>query len=84
MGQFKIVEGLFLGQNILEQQAQFGDIPLFVAEVINQHPLRFEFVYPECFVEGTIGCSYAQVFVEHQQRLANVSDNSFGIVAGSC
>ena len=53
-----VVKGCFLGKDGFQQFPQLGDIPLFIAQVINKlsHSL-FRF-YPKEFIEGTADFDY--------------------------
>jgi hypothetical protein len=49
---FKVVEDSVLGQNLLQQLSQPGDVPLSVAQVIEQLPLGLLRCHLEGLVEG--------------------------------
>jgi hypothetical protein len=67
----KVVDGQVLGEDLLEQGAQAGDVPLAVAEVVQAPARGVRRRDPKGAVEGTVGTLHPQARVEQQQRLAH-------------
>ena len=64
-----------LGQDLFQERPQRRDVPLAVAQRVEQPPLRFLAVGLERFVEGAAGGDDAQVLIQHQQGLAHGVDD---------
>ena len=76
------VEDGFIGEDVLEQHPQFGDVPLPVAEVVDEIADGLLGRYLEGFVETEIGREDFQLRVQHHQRLAHGLDDALGILQG--
>ena len=83
---FKLVRHLEIpecrmrGENILQQLAQFRDIPLSVPEVVDKTIFRLFLGCAEGFVKLPVRFDDLQVLIEDDQRLAHRFDNSLGEV----
>src|SRR5579871_2090748 len=79
MDDLEIMKRLFCRQNLLKQLPQFRNVPLIVAQLINEAPDSLG--RPDC--KGLIKrmtCSYdSKIIAEHEERLPNRVYNSFGI-----
>ncbi len=64
-----------LGRDLLKQSAQAGNIPLAVAQCVEQPSLRLLAVHSKSHVEGAAGRDDAQVTVEHQRGFAHRIDD---------
>ena len=64
-----------LGRNLLKQRAQAGNIPLAVAQCVEQPSLRLLAVHSKCHVEGAAGRDDAQVAVKDQKGFAHRIDD---------
>ena len=67
-------------ENILQQLAQRGDIPLSVPEAVNETPLGLLRRGPEGFVERPVGLYDFEVLVQDHQRLPHRFHDRFGEV----
>ncbi|HEX2121143.1 MAG TPA: histidine kinase dimerization/phospho-acceptor domain-containing protein, partial [Thermoanaerobaculia bacterium] len=67
-------------QDVLEQRTQVGDVPLPVAELIDEPPLGLFRRDGEGLVEGAVRRMDAQFGVENQQRLAHGVDHILGML----
>jgi hypothetical protein len=65
-------------QYLLQQQPEFRDVPLAVAQRVNRDALDFLPFDPEGQVERSAGGDDAQILIEDQQRLANRIDDRQG------
>src|SRR5207244_2527187 len=77
--QFEVVEDGALGDNILEQGAQVGDVPLAVAQLINEAVLGFNGRDMKGLIESTVGGADAQAGVEDQQGLTHRVHDVLGV-----
>ena len=78
----EILDGRAARQQLFEQLAQPRDVPLAVADLVDepaQHVVRRD---REGAVERAVGAFDAQVLVEHQQRLAHRVDGALGDFVG--
>ena len=55
---FIVVEGCLLGQDGFQQFPQFGDVPLLIAQVIDQLSYRLFRIYLKDFIERTADGDY--------------------------
>ena len=76
----KVPEGGVRGENVLQQLAQFRDIPLSVPEVVDQTPLGLLRRGLERFVERLVGFHDLQVLVQDHQGLPHGFHDRFGEV----
>ena len=77
--QLKVVEDGALGNDVFEQRPQVGDVPLAVAQLVNQAVLGFFGGDVKGLIESAVGGADAQGGVEHQQRLAHRVDDVLGV-----
>ena len=78
--ELKVVEDGAFGDNVLEQRPQVGDVPLAVAQLVNQAVLGFFGRNVKGLIEGAVGGPDAQGGVEDQQRLAHRVHDVQGVV----
>lgn len=71
-------ECLVVGQNIFEQLTQLGDIPLIVAELVDEPTLCLFAVDRERGVERVVGPDNLQIIVQHQKRHGCGVDRDLG------
>jgi hypothetical protein len=76
----EIIEGTVLGQDVFQQLAQPGNIPLVVANVVNQPPFGLHWLNFECSVKRLISRIDSQVGTQDDQRVEGRADDTFGIV----
>ena len=69
--QLEVVEDGALGDDVLEQGPQVGDVPLAVAQLVDEAVLGLLGRDVKGLVEGAVGGADAQGGVEDQQRLAH-------------
>ena len=80
VGHLKVPERRVRGENVLQQLAQFRDIPLSVPEVVDQTLLRLLRRGLERFVERLVRFHDLQVLVQDHQGLPHRFHNRFGEV----
>ena len=80
VGHLKVAERGVRGENVLQQLAQFRDIPLSVPEVVDETPLRLLRRGTERFVERLVGFHDPQVLGQNHQGLPHGFHNRFGEV----
>ena len=78
--ELKVVEDRALGDDVLEQGPQVGDIPLAVAQLVDQAALGFVGRDMKRLIESAVGGPNAQRGVEDQQGLAHRIHDVLGIV----
>ena len=76
------VEGALLRQDLFEQVTQTGNVPLAVAQVVNQTPLGLRRFHIETGFERHVDGDDTQVGFEHQQRHWRRAQRRFGVLAG--
>ena len=69
--QLEVVEDGALRDDVLEQCPQVGDVPLAVAQFVDQAVLGFFGGDVKCLIEGAVSALHTQRGVEDQQRLAH-------------
>ena len=67
--QLEVVEDRARGDDVLEERPQVGDVPLAVAQLVDQPALGLAGRDVERLVEGAVGRPHPQRGVEDQQRL---------------
>ena len=77
--ELKVVEDGTLGDNILQQGPQVGDVPLAVAQLVNEAVLGFFRRDVKGLIESAVGGPDAQGGVEDQQRLTHRIDDVLGV-----
>ena len=75
----EIIKALFLRKNFLQESAELGDVPLAIADVVNEPPLGVCGGNLKGLVKGLIGMLHTKVPVQYEQRLAQRVDYLFGI-----
>ena len=78
--ELEVVEDGALGDDVLEQGPQVGDVPLAVAQLVDEAALGLRGRDVERLVEGAVGRPDAQRGVEDQQRLAHRVHDVLGVV----
>ena len=78
--QLEVVEDGALGDDVLEQGPQGGDVPLAVAQLVDEAVLGLLGGDVEGLVEGAVGGPDAQGGVEDQQGLAHRVDDVLRVV----
>ena len=78
--ELEVVEDGARGNDILEQCPQVGDIPLTVAQFVDEAALRLPGRDVKRLVERAVGRPDAQGGVEDQQGLAHRIDDILGVV----
>src|SRR5580704_16301545 len=77
--QLEVVENRTLGNNIFQESAQIGDVPLAVAQLVNQAVLGFFEGDLKSLVEGAVTRSHPQSGIENQERLAHGVDDVLSV-----
>ena len=67
---------VLLGDDLLQQHAKLGNVPLSVAQRVKKPALRILGPDLEIRIKGTARGNHAKSFVEHQDRLADSVDNA--------
>lgn len=75
-------EWLVLGEHFLQQAAEAGDVPLAVAQVVQEAAPDILGGLPEVAVEGAVGRPHAEVAVQDQERLPHRFHDRLG--EGDC
>ncbi len=78
--ELEVVEDGALGDDVFEQGPQVGDVPLAVAQLVDEAALGLPGRDVERLVEGAVGGPDAQRGVEDQQGLAHRVDDVLGVV----
>ena len=78
----EVLEMAVPGQDHFQQGPQAGDVPLAVAQLVDQPALRVRGGDLEALVEGPVGRPHPQVAVQHEQRFPHRLDDADGVVAG--
>src|SRR5690606_31930249 len=77
-----VVEGLVVGEDILQEPPELGDVPLPVPEVVDEAADGLFGPGAERPVERLVGRLHAEVEVEDEETLADGVHDHFGEVAG--
>ena len=83
MFDFVILHGPLLGDDLLQQQSQLGDVPLPASQLIKRPADDIADIEPERRTEGAARGDQSQASVENQQRVAYGVDNSLSDRSGS-
>ena len=78
--ELEVVEDRALGDDVLEQGPQVGDVPLAVAQLVDESALGLIGRDVKRLVEGAVGGADAERGVEDQQGLAHRVNNVLGVV----
>ena len=79
---FIAIEHGIMGEDLLKEYPQFGNVPLPVTKVVNEIPDCFLGRYFEGIVEAVVGCENLQVGIQHHKWLAHGFYNVLGIFPG--
>ena len=82
MHDLEAFDGFTLRQDFLEKLAQLRDVPLIVAQFVDERADRLTRLNSEIAIEVAIGVFDAQVPVEYDEWLAQVVDNILSVIAG--
>ena len=77
----EVIEDTTARQNVFQQFAEPRNVPLAIAQLVDQAARRVRRRDLERVVERLVGGVDAQVGIENQQRIAHGADDRFGIVA---
>src|SRR5204862_900863 len=77
--ELEVVEDGALWNDVFQQRAQSGNVPLTVAELVDQSVLGFIRRDMKGLVKGTVRGVNAETAVEDQQRLANGVHDILGV-----
>ncbi len=78
--ELEVVEHGALGDDVLEQGPQVGDVPLAVAQLVDEAALGLSGRDVERLVEGAVGRPDPQGGVEDQQGLAHRVHDVLGVI----
>ena len=70
------LDGPVLRQDLREQLAQARDVPLAVAELVDQAPLGLRAIDLKRVVEGAVGGQHPQILAQDEERLADRVDDA--------
>src|SRR5271170_6929713 len=79
MLQLEVVKNRTFGNNIFQESSQVGDIPLAVAQLVNQAVFSFFERDFKGLIEGPVARSHAQGRVENQEWFAHRIDDVLGV-----
>src|SRR5690349_894445 len=74
----KVVEPVIFREHLLEQLTQAGNIPLTIAELVDEAPFGRGRIDLKLGIEGLIGRLDAQIPSENQKRVTRRVDHLFG------
>lgn len=80
MNHSKVFEVRILRDDVLEQPAQFRNIPLAVAEIVHELPGRLDLLHLESVVERLVRHLDPERVIHDQQRLAYGLQNRFAVL----
>ena len=80
---FVAVEHRVVQQDIFKEVPQLGDVPLPVAEVVDEVPDGLLGGDPEGIVKAVVGGENLQVGIEHDQRFADGFHDVLGVFPGN-
>ena len=76
---FEAFEEGVLRQNLLEELAQIGYVPLPVAEAVHRLPFRLAQLDLKDLIERLIGEDHAEILIEDEYRLAHDVDHRLDV-----
>ena len=79
MLQLKVVKNRTFGDNILQESSQVGDVPLAIAQFVNQAVLGFFERDFKGLIESAVTGSHAQSRIENQEWLTHRIDDALGV-----
>ena len=74
-----VLEGMVLGQDFLQQRPQAGDVPLAVAQLVDEAAFGLLLGDAEFPVETGVRGPYTQALVEDEERLSQRRDDVVGV-----
>ncbi len=77
-----VVKGCLLGKDGFQQFPQLGDVPLFIAQVIDKLPHGLFRLYLEKFIKGTADGDHPEVLIQGDQGFTHRVDDALGEFAG--
>ena len=77
-----VLEAAVVRQDVLQEPAQLRDIPLPVAELVDEPALGFLRRDPEGLVERLVGRDHAEILIQHQERLLDGIGDALGKLPG--
>ena len=78
----EVVEVRVLGKDVLQELPQGGDVPLPLADLVEQPAFRLGRIHLEDLIERTARRDDPQLAVQHHQRLADRGNDALGELAG--
>ena len=78
----EVFNGMAVGQDLGQQRPQLGDVPLTVAQVVDEPALRLFFRGVEVPVEGGVGRANPQALVENHEWLSQGRDDVLSVGQG--
>ncbi len=78
----EVFNGMAVAQDLGQQRPQLGDVPLTVAQVVDEAALRLFFRGMEVPVEGGVGRPDPQALVEDHERLSQGRNDVLGVGKG--
>src|SRR5664280_893051 len=82
MSNLEVVKRFFFGKDFFQQLPKFGDVPLFVSQVIDETSDRLAGSYFKGFVKVAVRREYLQIRIQDQKGFSNSFHNTFGIATG--
>ena len=77
------VELVVARENLLQQPAQLGTVPVTVAQLVQQPAFRFLARHLESPVKRVVGRPQAEFGIEHDERLADRRHDALGVLLGA-
>ena len=78
----EVAERAVLGEDVLEERPQLGDIPLAVAQLVDEPALGLLGLDPEVLVERAARRPDAEVGIEDEERVPDGVDDALGVGEG--
>ena len=82
MFNLEVFNGMAVAQDLGQQRPQLGDVPLTVAQVVDEAALRLFFRGMEVPVEGGVGRADPQALVEDHEWLSQGRNDVLGVGKG--
>ena len=82
MVNLEVFNGMAVAQDLGQQRPQLGDVPLTVAQVVDEAALRLFFRDVEVPVEGGVGRANPQALVENHEWLSQGRNDVLGVGKG--
>jgi len=76
----EVVDGMVIREDFIQQRSDEGDVPLSVAQVVDEAIVRFFVRDVERLEKRAVGRHDSQIVVEHDERFSQVGDDVQDII----